>query len=81
MLISLFLMELVGSLGIDLYVFWLSKLLALFMESCLSIITICYPLVCSEDYVVSVLFSSLKAKFWTLVKLGLGGWEDLRTLL
>ena len=31
MLISLFLIELVGSLGIDLYVFWLSKLLALFM--------------------------------------------------
>ena len=30
-LISLFLMELVRSLGIDLYVFWLSKLLALFM--------------------------------------------------
>ena len=54
MLISLFLMELVGSLGIDLYVFWLSKLLALFMESCLSIITIATPLVCSEDYVVSV---------------------------
>ena len=27
------------------------------------------------------LFSSLKAKFWALVRLGLGGWEDLRTLL
>ena len=25
--------------------------------------------------------SSLKAKFWALVKLGLGGWEDLKTLL
>ena len=29
MLINLFLMVLVGSLGIDLYVFWLSKVLAL----------------------------------------------------
>ena len=27
------------------------------------------------------LLSSLKAKFWALVKLGLGGWEDLRTWL
>ena len=27
------------------------------------------------------LFSSLKAKFWALLRLGLGGWEDLRTLL
>ena len=27
------------------------------------------------------LLSSLKAKFWDLVRLGLGGWEDLRTLL
>ena len=27
------------------------------------------------------LFSSLRAKLWALVKLGLWGWEDLRTLL
>ena len=27
------------------------------------------------------LLSSLKAKFWALVRLGLGGWEDLGTLL
>ena len=27
------------------------------------------------------LLSSLRAVFWALVKLGLGGWEDLRTLL
>ena len=27
------------------------------------------------------LFCSLRAKFWALVWLGLGGWEDLRTLL
>ena len=27
------------------------------------------------------LLSSLKAKFWALVRLGFGGWEDLRTLL
>ena len=73
MLISLFLMELVGSLGIDLYVFWLSKLLALFMESCLSIITIATPLSAVRTMWSLSLFSSLKAKFWTLVKLGLGG--------
>ena len=28
-----------------------------------------------------LLLSSLKAKFWALVKLGFGGWEGLRTLL
>ena len=55
--------------------------LAILMQSCLSMMTMATPLSAVKTMQSLSLFTSLKAKFWALVRLGLGGWEDLRTLL
>ena len=44
-------------------------------------ITMATPLSAVRTMQSLSLLRSLTAKFWALVKLGLGGWEDLRTLL
>ena len=44
-------------------------------------VTMATPLSAVRTMQSLFLFSSLKAEFWALVRLHLGGWEDLRTLL
>ena len=65
-------MLLVRSWGIDLYVFWLSKVLALLIYSCLNIMTIATPLSAVRTIWSLSFLSSLTAMLCTLVKLGLG---------
>ena len=59
-MISLFIILLVGSQGIDLYVFWLSKILALFLDFVEQVrhITLT-PGECLSSYDVSALFTSV----------------------
>ena len=68
MLIHLFLILLVSSLGIDLYPGWDKSWLDLFMYSSLSIITIATPLSAVKTILSLSLFNSLSA--WVL---GVGG--------
>ena len=64
----------------DLYVFWLSKLLALLAYVLLPFHNYhSYPFICCLDHVVLSFLSSLIAKCSALVRLSLGGWEALST--
>ena len=65
-------MVLGGSQGIALQVFWFSKVLALLIQSCLSIITMATPLSAVRTMQSLSLLCSHKAMVCALVKLGLG---------